>query len=346
MIRVAICGGSGYTGAELIRILASHPEVQITAVTSEQSAGRSVADIYPHLFKFKDLIYEPLKKEALLDKADVFFLALPHGASQEVVAYFYNQQKKVIDLSADFRLRDPLVYEQWYKTPHKHREVLSNAVYGLPELYRDEIRSASLIANPGCYPTSAILGLIPALRHNLINTEAIVVDSKSGASGAGRKADIALACCEVNEGFRAYGVATHRHRPEIEQELTAICGSEVRISFTPHLLPIDRGILSTIYCPLLRELKTPEILNIYKDFYKNEPFVYVLDEGLLPDLKDVRGSNFCMISVTLDHRTNTLIVISVIDNLVKGASGQAVQNMNLMLGLKETMGLMHIGLFP
>ncbi len=346
MIRVAICGGSGYTGAELIRLLASHPKIELTAITSEQSAGRSVADLYPHLFKLRDLFFEPLDKEALIDKADIFFLALPHSASQDAVSYFYNNQKKVIDLSADFRLRDPSVYEQWYKTPHNHRDVLSRAVYGLPELYRDKIRGASLIANPGCYPTSAILGLMPALRHNLIKTTGIVIDSKSGVSGAGRKADIALAYCETNEGFRAYGLVTHRHRPEIEQELTTIHGSEVRVSFTPHLLPIDRGILSTIYCPLSREIKTAEIVGIYKSCYHDEPFVYVMDEGLFPDLKDVRGSNFCMISVTVDQRTNTLIIISVIDNLVKGASGQAVQNMNIMMGLEETTGLRHIALFP
>ncbi len=346
MIKTAICGASGYTGAELLRILSLHPQVDITAVTSEQSAGKRVSDLYPHLFPLDRFFFEPLCKEALLERADMFFLALPHSASQEAVDFFYSHHKKVIDLSADFRLRDSSVYEHWYKTPHRFPEALAKAVYGLPELYREKIKDASLIANPGCYPTSAILGLMPALREGIISEQGIVVDSKSGASGAGRKAEIALACCEVNEGFRAYGIATHRHRPEIEQELSIIHGSKIRINFTPHLLPIDRGILSTIYCPLKGDINTDGVMELYREAYKEEPFVRVLDKGCFPDLKDVRGSNYCMLSVTVDPLVNTLIVVSVIDNLVKGASGQAVQNMNIMMGLEETTGLKQIGLFP
>lgn len=346
MIKAAICGASGYTGAELLRLLAYHPEVEISAVTSEQFAGKTIADIYPHLFTLRHFVFEPLKLEALFDRADLFFLALPHATSQEVVSFFYSHKKKVIDLSADFRIREPKVYEQWYKTPHNCRDVLGAAVYGLPELYREQIRKASLIANPGCYPTSAILGLMPALKENLVDTRVIVIDSKSGASGAGRKSDIALLCCEVNEGFKSYGIATHRHTPEIEQELSVIHGSEIKVNFTPHLLPIDRGILSTMYCRLIKELKTSDVIEIYKEAYRSEPFVHVMDAGLFPDLKDVRGSNYCMLSATVDPRTNSLIIVSVIDNLVKGASGQAVQNMNLMMGFDETTGLRQIGLFP
>lgn len=346
MTKTAICGASGYTGAELLRILSQHPEVEITVVTSEQSSGKRVPEIYPHLYFLNHLTFEPLKKEELLDKAELFFLALPHGTSQEVVDFFHRHKKKVIDLSADYRLKDTKVYEQWYKTPHRYPETLKSAVYGLPELNRDLIKNATLVANPGCYPTSALIALMPALKERIIDTKHIVVDSKSGVSGAGRKAELPLSFCEVNEGFRAYGVATHRHRPEIEQELSNIYDSEIKINFTPHLLPIDRGILSTIYCYLTKDLSTAQVLEIYKRAYKSEPFVHVLDEGQLPDLKDVRGSNNCMLSATVDWRTNTLILVSVIDNLVKGASGQAVQNMNLMLGFEETTGLKQVGLFP
>ncbi|MCX8070010.1 MAG: N-acetyl-gamma-glutamyl-phosphate reductase [Thermodesulfovibrionales bacterium] len=346
MINIAICGASGYTGAELLRILSQHPNVKITSITSEQSAGKRVVDLYPHLVTLKDLVFEPLDKETIINKADLFFLALPHGASQDAVNYFYKKGKKVIDLSADYRLRDIEIYQQWYKIPHKYPDTLIEAVYGLPELYREQISKADLIANPGCYPTTAILGLMPALRHNLIDIDSIVIDSKSGVTGAGRKAEISLSFSETNEGFRAYGIATHRHRPEIEQELSQISKSQIKISFTPHLLPLDRGILSTIYCKMRQDIDTKEVLSFYKETYEHEPFVIVMDEGLLPDLKDVRGSNYCMISVVIDKRINYLVIVSVIDNLVKGASGQAVQNMNIMMGFDETTGLNQLGLFP
>ncbi|HIJ60830.1 MAG TPA: N-acetyl-gamma-glutamyl-phosphate reductase [Nitrospirae bacterium] len=346
MTKIAICGASGYTGAELLRILSSHPEVEITAITSEQSSGKRVTDLYPHLFQYKDLVFEPLDKSKIISKADLFFLALPHGASQEAVNFFYTHGKRVIDLSADYRLRDIQVYQDWYKISHKYPETLKNAVYGLPELYRLYIRTARLIANPGCYPTSAILGLMPSLKAGIIEKDWIVIDSKSGVTGAGRKAELALTFSETNEGFRAYGIATHRHRPEIEQELSLISNYPIKISFTPHLLPLDRGILSSIYCKLKKDVNTSDVIDLYKEAYSNEPFVVVLDEGQLPDLKDVRGSNYCMLSATVDKRINQLIIVSVIDNLVKGASGQAVQNMNIMLNLDETLGLKQVGLFP
>ncbi|MEW5746693.1 MAG: N-acetyl-gamma-glutamyl-phosphate reductase [Nitrospirota bacterium] len=346
MVKIAICGGSGYTGAELLRILLLHPEATITAVTSEKSAGRRVTDLFPHLSRYRTLVYEPMEKEKLLDKADLFFMALPHAASQEAVDYFFRKGKKVIDLSADYRIAEAAVYEEWYKTPHHYRETLKEAVYGLPELHRGRIAAAGLVANPGCYPTSAILGLSPALAAGLIDPDTITIDSKSGTSGAGRKADVGFSYCEVNEGFKAYGLVVHRHTPEIEQELSGVAGRKITLTFTPHLVPMDRGIISTMYAKLLRKSATAEILALYRSRYEREPFVNVLDEGVFPNAKNVRGSNYCDIGLTVNTRTNTLIVVSTIDNLVKGASGQAVQNMNIMLGFKETTALEQLGIFP
>jgi N-acetyl-gamma-glutamyl-phosphate reductase len=346
MINVAICGGSGYTGAELLRILALHPEVQVTAVTSERSAGKRVTDIFPHLLKYSSLVYEPMDPARLLAKADLFFLALPHAESQEAVEFFFTRGKKVVDLSADFRLSDATVYEKWYKTPHSFPNTLKRAVYGLPELYRKSIRKTRLIANPGCYPTSAVLALYPAIRDGLIDLDTIIVDSKSGTSGAGRKSDISISFCEVNEGFKAYGVGTHRHTPEIEQELSHIAGKPVMIDFTPHLVPMDRGIVTTAYAQLKKKLDTTNVINYYRRRYSKEPFVFVLDEGLYPNAKHVRGSNYCLVGIKVNERTNTLVMVSTIDNLVKGASGQAVQNMNIMLGLEETLALEGMALCP
>lgn len=346
MIKVAICGGSGYTGSELLRILSGHPEVEVMAVTSEKSAGRKVTDLFPHLHKYSHLIYEPLDKERILDKADIFFMALPHGASQEAVDYFFRKDKKVIDLSADYRLSEPAIYEEWYKTAHNYENTLKHAVYGLPELHREEIKRSNLVANPGCYPTSAILGLYPAIKEEIVDIEGIIVDSKSGISGAGRKAEIGFSYCEVNEGFKAYGIAVHRHTPEIEQELSRIAGKKIVINFTPHLVPMDRGIISTIYGKMIKKLETSEIISIYKKYYDTEPFVKILDEGVYPNAKNVRGSNYCEIGLKVNKRTNTLIIVSAIDNLVKGASGQAVQNMNLVMGLKESTALESPALFP
>jgi N-acetyl-gamma-glutamyl-phosphate reductase len=346
MLKVALCGGSGYTGVELIRILAGHGGVELTAVTSEKSAGKRVADLFPHLRRYGDLVYHPMEKEKLVGKADIFFLALPHAASQEAVDYFFRRGKKVIDLSADYRLSDPKTYEQWYATPHAFTGTLAKAVYGLPEIYRSKIRKARLVANPGCYPTAAILGLMPAVKAKLIDPTSIVIDSKSGTTGAGRKADIAVSFCEVNEGFKAYGIATHRHTPEIEQEVSALAGKRVFVNFTPHLLPVDRGILSTIYAPVKKGTKEAAIRAAYEKAYRNEPFVRVLAAGVFPNIKNVRGSNVCHVGLKLNTRTNTLIVVTAIDNLVKGASGQAVHNMNLMCGFEETTGLESGALFP
>jgi N-acetyl-gamma-glutamyl-phosphate reductase len=346
MLRVAICGGSGYTGGELLRILARHPTVTVKTVTSERSAGKSVVDLFPNLHTYSNLIYEPLRVGNILDKADLFFMALPHGESQESVDFFFRQDKKVIDLSADYRLKDVNTYQKWYKIEHKFQKTLGKAVYGIPELYREKISKANLIANPGCYPTGAILGLYPAIKNKLIDVASIVIDSKSGTSGAGRKAEIAFSFCEVNEGFKAYAIATHRHTPEIEQELSAIAGKDIIVNFTPHLAPFDRGILTTIYSRLIKQMDTERIIEFYKKIYNKEPFTKVLEEGRLPDVKNVRGTNLCEIGLFVNQRTNTLIIVTAIDNLLKGASGLAVQNMNIMMGFDEKTALDTAGLFP
>jgi N-acetyl-gamma-glutamyl-phosphate reductase len=346
MLKVAICGGSGYTGAELLRILTAHPEVKITSVTSEKSAGKRVADVFPHLHQYGSLAYEPLEKERLCYKADLFFMALPHAASQDAVEFFVKERKRVVDLSADFRLKDPGVYEEWYRVPHRYKETLEKSVYGLPELYRKNIANADLVANPGCYPTGALIGLYPAVKRGFVDPDTFVIDSKSGTSGAGRQSDVSFFYCEVNEGLKAYGIGNHRHTPEIEQELTALTGRRIAVNFTPHLVPLDRGILSTVYARLITKAGTEEMIEAYRETYAGEPFVRVLDDGSFPNVKHVRGTNFCEVGMRVNKRTSTLIIVSAIDNLVKGASGQAVQNMNIMMGFDETAALMVPALFP
>jgi N-acetyl-gamma-glutamyl-phosphate reductase len=281
----------------------------------------------------------------LAKDTDLVFLALPHGASMEIAPVFLKVGKKVIDLSADYRIRDLSVYEAWYRK-HVSAELIPEAVYGLPELYREEIRSARLLANPGCYPTSVILGLAPALRSGLVDASSVIADSKSGASGAGREPLLTSMYCEVSGGFKAYKVAGHRHTPEIEQELGRLAGQPMIISFTPHLLPLKRGILSTLYAKLERDISTEEAVALYREFYEKEPFVRVCRPGQLPNISSIAGSNFCDIGVTVDKRANRLIVVSVIDNLIKGASGQAIQNMNIMYNLPEDSGLPRAGLYP
>ena len=346
MLKVAIVGASGYTGVELLRILHSHPEVAVTCVTSEQNAGRPVSEIFPTLRGRIDLVLENLEPVGIAEKVDIVFTALPHKAAMEVVPTFLQMGKNVVDLSADYRLRDAAVYGRWYDT-HLNPELLKEAVYGLPELYRGSITEASLVANPGCYPTSVILGLAPLLKGKVIDPKSVIVDAKSGVTGAGRGAKVEGLYCEVNEGFRAYGVGgTHRHIPEIEQELSLLAGSEMAIAFTPHLVPMDRGILSTIYSNPVGRVTVADLIELYEAFYDGEPFVRVLPEGVFPSTAHVRGSNFCDIGIAVDERTGRVIVVSAIDNLVKGASGQAVQNMNLMCGLPETLGLDFLPIFP
>jgi N-acetyl-gamma-glutamyl-phosphate reductase len=346
MLKVAIVGASGYTGVELLRLLHCHPEAAVTCVTSERSAGKQVSDIFPALRGRCDLLLENLEPVRVSGKADFIFTALPHKAAMEVVPSFLEMGKQVVDLSADYRLQDHREYGKWYE-PHLNPDLLKKAVYGLPELKRARVAGADLVANPGCYPTSVILGLAPLLKKKLIDPASIVVDSKSGVTGAGRSAKVDNLYCEVNEGFKAYGVGgVHRHIPEIEQELAHLAGKKLTITFTPHLVPMDRGILSTIYSVPVKPVSTAEILSLYNGFYKGEPFVRVLPEGSFPSTTFVRGSNFCDIGLTVDSRTGRIIVVSAIDNLVKGASGQAVQNMNIMCGFPETMGLEGLPLFP
>ncbi|GFO54296.1 N-acetyl-gamma-glutamyl-phosphate reductase [Geomonas sp. Red276] len=346
MLKVAVVGASGYTGVELLRILHSHPEVAVTCVTSEQSAGRPVSDVFPTLRGRCDILLENLEPVTIAEKVDVVFTALPHKAAMAVVPTFLKMGKDVVDLSADYRLHDAEIYHKWYDK-HLNPEYLEKAVYGIPELRRAEIAEASLIANPGCYPTSVILGLAPLLKGKVINPASIIVDAKSGTSGAGRGAKVDNLYCEVNESFRAYGVGgVHRHIPEIEQELSLLAGSDITISFTPHLVPMDRGILSTIYAAPNGKVTAAELITLYETFYDGEPFVRVLPEGRLPSTAYVRGSNFCDIGIVVDERTGRIIILSAIDNLVKGASGQAIQNMNLMCGFPETLGLELLPVFP
>ncbi len=346
MLRVGIIGASGYTGVELARILSTHPDCELTVATSRQYAGKPLASVFPSLRKRVSLICENPDLDVLCDKADCFFTAVPHKTAMEIVPFLLEAGKKVVDLSADFRIHDAAVYEQWYQ-PHTCPQLLADAVYGLPELYRKQITGTALTANPGCYPTSVILGLAPLLQEGFIDPETIIIDSKSGTSGAGRSASVATLFCEVTDGFRAYKVGgSHRHIPEMEQELSLLAGRDVTISFTPHLLPISRGILSTMYASLGGDVDLDTIQELYEKKYEDEPFVRVCAPGDLPATQHVRGSNCCDIGLQADQRTGRIIVISAIDNIAKGAAGQAVQNMNLMHGFPEATGLMGAPFFP
>lgn len=345
MTNIGIIGASGYTGAELARILCNHPHVNITAATSRQYDGIKISDVFPHLRDKVDITCENLGIEELCDRADVFFTAVPHKTAMSIVPQFLMEGKKVIDLSADFRLRDVKVYEKWYQQ-HSSPQLLQKAVYGLPELYRHEIKQTSLVANPGCYPTSIILALAPLLENKAILPQTIIADSKSGTSGAGRSASVATLFCEVADGFRPYSVTSHRHTPEIEQEVSLLCDEDIAISFTPHLLPISRGILSTIYATLTEGVTAEKVHEMYMHKYQSEEFIRVLDDNKFPATQYVRGSNYCDIGFKVDPRTNRIIIMSAIDNIVKGASGQAVQNMNLVCGFAENEGLHGAPFFP
>jgi N-acetyl-gamma-glutamyl-phosphate reductase len=345
-LKIGIVGSSGYTGGELFRLLLHHPRATVAAVTSEKSAGKPITDIFPQLLGLTDLVCEPLDPETIAKKADLVFLALPHVTAQDAAFRFHKLGRKVVDLSADYRLADPALYEKWYEHCHQYPDLLKTAVYGLPELHRDDIRKASLVANPGCYPTSAVLGLAPLLKKKMLDLESIVIDSKSGVSGAGRSPSLAHHYPEVNEGCMAYKIGTHRHTPEIEQELSLIAGGQVTVSFTPHLVPMNRGILTTIYAKLSSLADAGEVRALFREHFRNEPFVRVLAAGQFPNVRNVRGSNFCDIGVTVDPRTGRAVVVTAIDNLVKGASGQAIQNMNLMTAFEETEGLKFAGMFP
>ena len=346
MLHVGIVGASGYTGSELIRLLVTHPEqVELTCITSRTFAGQYVSRVLPNLRGLVSLKFENLDIEEVVDRVDIVFLGLPHKSSMEFAPEFLELGVKIIDFSADYRLKSADVYEKWYQE-HTSPHLLMEAVYGLPELHRAEIRGASLVANPGCYPTGAILALLPALKSGVADSEGIIVDSKSGISGAGRTPKDVTHFANRHENFTAYNIGSHRHTPEIEQELSAAMGKDINICFVPHLVPMSRGILTTAYLRLSKSIFTEELLEIYSCYYKDEPFVRVLDKEEVPQTQAVRGSNYCDIGVKVVEESKLAVVISALDNLTKGASGQALQNMNIVAGFDETAGLLFPGLMP
>ncbi|MBN1883310.1 MAG: N-acetyl-gamma-glutamyl-phosphate reductase [Deltaproteobacteria bacterium] len=346
MIRTAIIGASGYTGSELLRLLTHHPNLTVSTVTSRQYAGRRVGDVFPHIgHLYGDLVFLEPDIPAIAGEVDAAFAALPHKTAMEAVSVLARANVPVVDLSADFRFRDGSVYEKWY-VPHIAPELLERSAYGLPELYREEIPKAAVVGNPGCYPTGAILGLAPLLSAGVVSPRGIVVDSKSGVSGAGRSPSPGTIYPETTDGIRAYSVLSHRHTPEITEHLSRAAGEDADVTFTPHLMPAIRGILSTIYARTTSPLKTTDMLDILRQAYAQEPFVRVLGPDTLPDTRWVRGSNFVDIGALVDPSGSRAIVVTAIDNLVKGASGQAIQNMNLLMGFPEDTGLSHVPLFP
>lgn len=345
MKKVAIIGASGYTGIEIMRLAAVHPRVELVAVSSEQFAGKAVAEVFPFLAGRVNLAFMALAQHTELEKADCAFVALPHQKAMEVVPGLLKKGVRVVDLSADFRFRDAAMYEQWYK-PHTAPDLLADAVYGLSEVYREKIHNSALVANPGCYPTATLLPLIPLLTSGLVSSDGIVVDAKSGVSGAGRGAVLTSLFAEVNEGVKAYKVGKHQHTPEIEQELSCAARKPVVICFTPHLIPMNRCILATIYATLKDGTTQDDVLQCYRSFYGGNGFVRIFPAGIVPATHQVRGSNYCDIGFVIDTRTNRLIIVSALDNLLKGGAGQAVQNMNIMAGFEEDAGINQLPLFP
>lgn len=348
MIKVGILGASGYAGAELVRLLVQREDIDIVFVHSNSHAPSAFTNRYPNLKNIVTLDFSAMDLEdnEYFDQIDVLFCALPHGASQKAVKQGRKKGLKVIDLSADFRLIDVDVYENWYETKHGAQEELEEAVYGLSEINRESLRTASLVANPGCYPTSILLGLYPLMKAGYSTQDAIISDSKSGVSGGGRSLKDGNLYTQATENIHPYAVGSHRHTPEISEQLTALSGERTNLIFVPHLVPMQRGILSTIYVKNEHQLTEEALRSVYNSYYEKEPFVRVLEPGETPHTKAVSGSNFCDIAVKLDEETNMLVIMSVIDNLIKGASGQAIQNMNIMMGLEETKGLLQAPLWP
>ena len=342
-LKVGVVGATGYTGEELVKLLSRHPEVEVTYVSGKEDRDEKIQDIFPYLQGKLDLPCKAFSIDEAIAKCDLVFLALPHTASMAVVPALLKAGKKVIDVSADYRLKDTAVYEKFYKVPHADTVNLPAAVYGIPELHRAEIQNATLIANPGCYPTGATLGLAPGLKAGVFKSDSIQIDAKSGVTGAGRKASKDLLFSEVNESLKAYKLFEHQHVPEIDQELSGVAGEKINVVFVPHLIPINRGILSTIYVKLAssggKKIDTESLLKIYSDFYKDEPFVKVYDAGRLPEIKHVANTNVCHIGLKVNEEKGLAVIVTAIDNLGKGAAGQAVQNMNIMCGFNETSGL-------
>ena len=346
MIKVAVVGGTGYTGVELLRLLAMHPEVSLEIITSRSESGIRVSDMFPNLRGHVDLCFSEPDASAL-SACDLVFFATPNGVAMKLVPELLAQGVKVIDLAADFRLKSPETWEKWYGMPHACESILKEAVYGLPEMNREQIKTANLVANPGCYPTSVQLGYAPLITAGLIEPSSLIADCKSGVSGAGRKESVAFLQAESSESVKAYAAAGHRHHPEITQGLQALTENEVNLVFTPHLMPMIRGIHSTLYSTL----QTPanmdlDLQELYERYYETEPFVDVMPVGSHPETRSVKGSNMCRLAIVRPNDGNTIIVLSVIDNLLKGAAGQAIQNMNIMLGLEETQGLKGIAILP
>lgn len=347
MIKIGIVGASGYSGSELLRFLVNHPgELQVALCTSETYAGQCIDSVLPNLRGFLSSKFEALDLDSLKDRVDAVVLAVPHKVAMSFVPKILAQGLRVVDFSADYRLEDAETYEAWYHVEHTSTSLMSKSVYGLPERYRDCIRSAQLVANPGCYPTSAILAAMPFVKLGVVALDSIIVDSKSGISGAGPKPSENTHYANRESNFIAYNIGVHRHTPEIEQELSAVASEPVRVTFTPHLVPMTRGILSTVYMRLTEDISTEEALNMYAKFYAHEPFVRVLPTGTYPQTKAVLGSNYCDVGLEVDARTRRIVAMAAIDNLGKGAAGAVVQNLNLMFGFKETDGLKIPGMMP
>lgn len=343
MIKVGIVGGTGYTGVELLRFLSGHPQVEISVITSRGEAGRPVADLFPNLRGAINNVFSAPDLHSL-SACDLVFFATPNGTAMETAPALLDAGVKVIDLAADFRIKDVSEWEQWYGMKHACPELLDEAVYGLPEVNRELIRNARLLANPGCYPTAVLLGLLPLIENGLVDAEHLIADCKSGVSGAGRGANIGALMCEASESFKAYGVSGHRHLPEIRQGLETAIGMPVGLTFVPHLTPMIRGIHATLYAT--RTKSEVDLQTLYEERYADEPFVDILEKGSHPETRTVKGSNYCRIAVHQPQGRDTVVVLSVIDNLVKGAAGQAVHNMNLMFGLDEMLGINTVAMMP
>lgn len=352
MIKAGIIGSTGYAGAELVRLLMQHREVEIKWYGSRSYVDKKYAEVFQNMFQIVDNICLDDKSEngsiaeELVQQVDVIFTATPQGLCSSFMSEELLSNVKVIDLSADFRIKDVAKYEAWYGIKHKSPQFIKEAVYGLCEINREQVKKARLIANPGCYPTCSTLAIYPMVKEKIVDINTIIIDAKSGTSGAGRGAKVNNLYCEVNENIKAYGVTSHRHTPEIEDQLSYAAGEEVLLNFTPHLVPMNRGILVTAYASLKEKVSYEQIKEIYDAYYANEKFVRVLEQGICPETRWVEGSNYVDVNFTIDERTNRIIMMSAMDNLVKGAAGQAVQNMNLMFGLEETTGLMQVPMFP
>ena len=342
-IKVGVIGATGYAGAELVRLLCNHPYTEIAAISSKSFEGKKLSEVYPNFLNVCDLVLT--NEDDLLAKSQVVFASLPHGLSEEIAVKCLEKGVKLIDIGADFRLKDAQDYKEWYGLSYKYPQLHEQSVYIIPELMRDSYKGQPIIGNPGCYPTSIALALAPIVKNHMFEENGIIIDSKSGATGAGRNLTQTTHFCDCNEGFAPYKIASHRHTPEIEQTLSSLSGKSVKVSFTPHLLPLNRGIISTCYVNLKDSYENDKnytydaIYDLYKDFYKKEKFVRILPKGSAANLKNVKYSNYCDVSLHFDERTNRFIIVSAIDNMVKGAAGQAIQNMNVMFNLEEDTGL-------